>query len=140
MTITQSKRKSKQIKAFSKRVWEDANKEHYGENISFDNHEIVLIARKNNIIVGMLSARLGNGVVYIRELLVDYSYQGKGIGKTLFHQIEEIAKEKKYHKIYLETGKGWKAEKFYLANGFEKTTELKNHYHNKDFVLYMKFI
>lgn len=140
MRIIQSKIKSKSVKEFSKRVWKDANIEHYGSDIPFDDYDIVLTAQENNTVTGMLSARFGNGVVFIRELLVDYAYQGKGIGSRLLQKLEAIAKEKKYHKIYLETGKGWKAEKFYLANGFEKTVELKKHYHTYDFVLYTKFL
>ncbi|MBP9719371.1 MAG: hypothetical protein KBD46_02795 [Candidatus Levybacteria bacterium] len=55
-------------------------------------------------------------------------------------RIEKVVLEENCHKIYLETGQGWKAEKFYTALGFEKTAALKNHYHKKDFVIYTKYL
>ncbi|MBP9719370.1 MAG: hypothetical protein KBD46_02790 [Candidatus Levybacteria bacterium] len=40
MKIIQTKSKSKPIKEFSKKVWIDANIEHYGKDILFDDHDI----------------------------------------------------------------------------------------------------
>ena len=53
---------------------------------------------------------------------------------------EELTKQQNGHKLFLMTGKGWKAVQFYEAMGFQKTAEIHNHYFNTDFIELTKFL
>jgi ribosomal protein S18 acetylase RimI-like enzyme len=53
---------------------------------------------------------------------------------------EAIAKQYKLHKVYLDTGKNWKAAKFYESLGYKKTGELPKHLEQQDYIEYSKFL
>ena len=79
-------------------------------------------------IVGMVSMmflpRLNRETLemYIPELIVLEKYQNQGIGKKLINSCITIAKEKKCHRIRLESGNQRKeSHQFYKNLGFEQT-------------------
>ena len=86
----------------------------------------ILLAEINDIeIVGMVSmvflSRLNriNFEMYIPELIVLEKYQKQGIGKNLIDSCIVIAKEKKCHRIRLESGNQRKeSHQFYEHLGF----------------------
>ena len=94
-----------------------------------DSDKQILIAVLNEIeIVGMVSIvllpRLNhiNFEMYIPELIVLAKYQKKGIGKKLIDSCIVLAKEKKCHRIRLESGNQRKgSHKFYSNLGFEQS-------------------
>jgi ribosomal protein S18 acetylase RimI-like enzyme len=53
---------------------------------------------------------------------------------------EAIAKQYKLHNVYLDTGKNWKAAKFYESLGYKKTGELPKHLEQQDYIEYSKFL
>ena len=95
-----------------------------------DSDKTILIAVRNEIeIVGAVSImflpRLNQTSLemYIPELIVLQKYQKKGIGKKLIDSCIDLAKEKKCHRIRLESGNQRKeSHKFYLSLGFEQSS------------------
>jgi ribosomal protein S18 acetylase RimI-like enzyme len=92
-----------------------------------DSDKTILIAESNDVnVVGMISIiflpRLNqiNYEMYIPELSVTEKYQKKGVGTRLIDACISLAKEKKCHKIRLESGIQRKeAHHFYKNLGFE---------------------
>ena len=92
-----------------------------------DSDKTILVAESNDVnFVGMVSViflpRLNqiNYEMYIPELIVTEKYQKKGIGTKLIDACISLAKEKKCHKIRLESGIHRKeAHQFYKNLGFE---------------------
>lgn len=93
----------------------------------FDSDKTIMVAEINQeSVVGMASIiflpRLNQSVLemYIPELIVTKNYQSQGIGTELIHACISLAKEKKCHKIRLESGIQRKeAHHFYANFGFE---------------------
>lgn len=95
-----------------------------------DSDKQILIATHNDIeIVGMVSVmflhRLNqiNYEMYIPELIVTKDFQNKGIGESLINSCVNLAKEKKCHRIRLESGNQRKeSHQFYANLGFEQSS------------------
>ena len=89
----------------------------------------ILLAEINDIeIIGMVSMvflpRLNriNFEMYVPELVVLEKYQKQGIGKKLIDSCIVIAKEKKCHRIRLESGNQRKeSHQFYEHLGFDQS-------------------
>jgi len=80
-------------------------------------------------IIGMLSmiflSRLNQNTLetYIPELIVLETYRTQGVGKKLISSCMTIAKEKKCHRIRLESGNQRKeSHQFYEHLGFEQSS------------------
>ncbi len=96
------------------------------EYFSDDNKEIRL-AETGTTVVGMASmvflSRLNQKYpeLYIPELVVTKNFQNQGVGKKLINTCIVIAKERKCHRIRLESGNQRKeSHKFYKKLGFEQ--------------------
>jgi 16S rRNA (adenine1518-N6/adenine1519-N6)-dimethyltransferase len=76
----------------------------------------------------------------VARRIVAHDKKGQGIGKLLTLKAEDFGKKLGAHKVYLQTGKGWEAEKFYQKLGYKETATLLNHHFHKDFVIYEKLI
>lgn len=93
-----------------------------------DSDKIILVAELDDLkIVGMTSAvflpRLNQNTLemYIPELVVLEKYQNHGTGKKLVNSCIDLAKEKKCHRIRLESGNQRKeSHQFYIHLGFEQ--------------------
>ena len=94
-----------------------------------DSDKIILIAELDDMkIVGMVSVMFlprlnqANLEMYVPELVVPEKYQNSGIGKKLINSCISIAKEKKCHRIRLESGNQRKeSHQFYKHLGFEQS-------------------
>ncbi|MCV0410490.1 GNAT family N-acetyltransferase [Nitrosopumilus sp.] len=94
-----------------------------------DTDKKILVAEFDGIeIIGMVSiiflSRLNqtSRELYIPELIVQEKFQNQGIGKKLINSCISIAKEKKCHRIRLESGnKRKESHKFYKKLGFEQS-------------------
>ena len=94
-----------------------------------DSDKTILVAKIDDMkIVGMVSivflTRLNqkNLELYIPELIVLKKYQKSGIGKSLIHSCISIGKEKKCHRIRLESGiQRNESHEFYRHLGFEQS-------------------
>jgi len=125
---------------FVKSEWAKADFIHFGRKIQWSKEKKVFQAYENGAIVGVLELTIQAGVMYIDELIIRQDMQRKGFGKRLMQKAEDVAREQKLHKMYLDTGKDWPAAKFYEALGYEKTGELPNHFENADYAVYSKFL
>jgi ribosomal protein S18 acetylase RimI-like enzyme len=94
-----------------------------------DSDKTILIAELDDMkIAGMVSVmflhRLNQTTLemYITELIVLEKYQNQGIGKKLINSCITLAKEKKCHRIRLESGaQRIKSHQFYKHLGFEQS-------------------
>lgn len=128
------------LEPFYKDIWHNANIEYYGKQIDWSTTTRFIEAYDKAELVGVLELRVQVGVAYVFEVAVAYSHQGKGVGKVLMQKAEEIAKEMKCHKIYLETGKTWGKTTFYEKLGYEQTGIFPKHFGGHDYIQYSKFL
>jgi GNAT superfamily N-acetyltransferase len=99
------------------------------KNYVTESNKKILVAELDDIeIVGMVSIvflpRLNRITLemYIPELVVLEKYQNQGIGKKLINSCIALAKEKKCHRIRLESGNQRKeSHQFYKNVGFEQS-------------------
>ena len=93
-----------------------------------DSDKEILVAVNDLKIVGMISIiylpRLNQitSETYVPELIVLEKYRNQGIGKKLINHCISISKEKKYHRIRLESGNSRnESHQFYKHLGFEQS-------------------
>jgi predicted N-acetyltransferase YhbS len=93
-----------------------------------DSDKEILVAENQTTVIGMVSimylSRLNQKFfeMYIPELIVAKSYQSQGIGKKLIQTCIKFAKEKKCHRIRLESGNQRKeSHMFYKNLGFSQS-------------------
>lgn len=89
---------------------------------------IILIARKNDKIIGMvnllftMSTALGAPVAVLEDVIVDPNSRGEGVGSKLIDYAILEAKKSGCKRITLLTdGDNIKAQDFYRRKGFEKS-------------------
>lgn len=94
-----------------------------------DDKKILVAQIENSKIVGMISmiflSRLNQNTLemYVPELIVLQNYHSKGIGKKLINFSIELGKEKKCHRMRLESGnQRIGSHKFYDHLGFENSS------------------
>ena len=100
------------------------------KNYIDDNDKKILVAKiDDSKIVGLISmvflSRLNQKTLelYIPELIVSQNYRSQGIGKKLINFSIELGKEKKCHRIRLESGnQRIESHKFYKHLGFEDSS------------------
>lgn len=93
-----------------------------------DSDKEILVAENQSGIVGMVSImylpRLNQEFfeMYIPELIVVKNYQNQGIGKKLIEACIKLAKDKKCHRIRLESGNQRKESHLFYKNlGFDQS-------------------
>lgn len=96
-----------------------------------DNPEagVVLVARKNNTIVGMvnllftISTALGERVALLEDMIVLPSGRGKGVGAKLLSEAIALARVQGCKRMTLLTDQSNKsAQRFYAKQGFETSS------------------
>ena len=100
------------------------------KNYMQDDDKKILVAQiVNSKIIGMISivflSRLNQNTseMYVPELIVSQNYHSKGIGKKLLNFSIKLGKEKKCHRIRLESGnQRIESHKFYKHLGFEDSS------------------
>ena len=100
------------------------------KNYMQEDDKKILVAQIENLkIIGMMSivflSRLNQNTLemYVPELIVSQNYHSKGIGKKLINFSIELGKEKKCHRIRLESGnQRIESHKFYEHLGFENSS------------------
>jgi GNAT superfamily N-acetyltransferase len=100
------------------------------KNYMQEDDKKILVAQIENLkIIGMMSivflSRLNQNTLemYVPELIVSQNYHSKGIGKKLINFSIELGKEKKCHRMRLESGnQRIESHKFYKHLGFENSS------------------
>jgi GNAT superfamily N-acetyltransferase len=100
------------------------------KNYMQEDDKKILVAQIQNLkIIGMMSivflSRLNQNTLemYVPELIVSQNYHSKGIGKKLINFSIELGKEKKCHRMRLESGnQRIESHKFYKHLGFENSS------------------
>ncbi len=127
-----------EIKDFNEKEWVFADQKYYGEGNGWKEEEFVFKAEEYGQIVGSISGKFEEGVLYIGDLIVAKDKREKGIGKMLLEKAEEFGKNMGAHKSYLITGEDWDVRKFYEDLGYKNTGGFKNHFRHVNFVVYEK--
>jgi len=143
MDITVTAGNSGQLDEFYKREWAIVDRKHYGKDVSWESwtpKNFTIEARENNEIVGALSFAIHQDVSVIELFITAEKHRRKGIGELLLKKLEEISKEHKVHKIYLQTGKDWEIVSYYEKFGYKKTADVPDHYLHADYIEMTKFI
>lgn len=132
---------SPRVQTFVKREWKKADAEHYKrKRVRWNPVDLTLVAYRDRRIVGTIQFFLVAGVACLDTLVVAKNQRRQGIGRELMTNLEVTAKEKGAHKIYLETGKNWRAVKFYKALGYKATAKLPNHFFHGNYLQFTKYI
>lgn len=130
------------IKDFFMNEWPSANQEVFGftDQSKWKMEEHLMTARQNNQIAGVIQFRIIGGVGYLSTLLVKEEYRGNGlIGQALLSKFEEMAIQKKCHKLGLKSYKNSRASNFFKKHGFIEEGVLKQDIHGIDWVMMAKF-
>ena len=98
-------------------------------HLNDDDKKILVAQIDDSKIIGMISmvflSRLNQKTLelYIPELIVSQNYRSQGIGKKLLNFSIKLGKEKKCHRIRLESGnQRIESHKFYKHLGFEDSS------------------
>ncbi len=93
-----------------------------------DSDKDILVAENQAGVIGIVSiiylSRLNQKFfeMYIPELIITKNYRNQGIGKKLIHACIKLAKNKKCHRIRLESGnQRKKSHIFYKSLGFSQS-------------------
>lgn len=140
MKITIFSEKPDDMRDFDKKEWKQYDVEHFGRELAWDTKMCFLKAEDESGIIGTMELKIEGGVGKVNTLLVANTNQRRGVGRALMQKAEEITRDQKGHKMFVVTGKGWEAVKFYETLGYKKTGDLPNHYFNVDFIELSKFL
>lgn len=90
----------------------------FEEDLSRDADDIILVAKSAGTIVGCVMLQpVDDATIKLRQMAVDTSLQGKGMGKILVENAEEAARQNGYNTIVLHARKT--AEGFYEKLGYK---------------------
>jgi predicted GNAT family N-acyltransferase len=89
----------------------------------FSNGDVLLTAKTNNRIIGMIEVSDQN---HICLLFVDKAWHGKGIAKRLVARAIATSREKDTELKYFEVNSSPYAERIYARMGFTKTADIQD--------------
>jgi predicted N-acetyltransferase YhbS len=100
--------------------------------------KVILVAERDDRLVGSVRFWVASGVCVIRLLSVSREYQGRGIGKALMQEIERTATNA--HKLYVCTMlRTSRNVALFLKLGYRPETVLPDHYDHTDFICFAKY-
>jgi len=95
-------------------------------------HELFFGYKQNNELVGYITMKLffpGHNHCEVYWLAVKKKFQRQKIGTALLDYVEKYAKNKKFRKLCLYTGKQMeRTRKFYEKNGYVLINEFRDYY------------
>jgi GNAT superfamily N-acetyltransferase len=140
MKIQTLKRKSRLLNNFWKKEWARVDLKQWGRHTDWKKKTFFIKASDKGKIVGLLEMSIMAKVAKVVDLIVAHDSRRKGIGKELMFKAEKLARKHGVHKIHLNTGRGFMAEKFYQAVGYKQTGISKKHFFHHDFIRFSKFL
>ena len=100
--------------------------------------KVILVAEWETKVVGSVRYGIAGGVCIIRLLSVSPAHQGRGIGKALMQEIEELATDA--HKFYVCTMlRTPRNITLFLNLGYRPEALLPDHYNRTDFICFAKY-
>lgn len=87
--------------------------------------KISFVLEDEGQIVSRLTGSISFNGLHIELFITDSNTRGKGYGTEIFKFVEELAREKGYHYIVLET-MSFNAPRFYINRGFEIIKKVDN--------------
>jgi predicted N-acetyltransferase YhbS len=98
----------------------------------------IFVAEEEGVVVGSVRFWTVAGVCIIRLLSVSPAHQGRGVGKALIREIEQVATDA--HKLYactmLRTSRNIH---LFMSLGYKAETILPNHYDHLDLICFAKY-
>ena len=72
------------------------------ENLENEKHDILIGAFDEDMMLGCcLLTHIDNKTIQLRQMAVQDNLQGKGIGGTIMHYAENVARDRGYHKLMM---------------------------------------
>ncbi len=106
-----------------------------------DDPQSIIVIKDDEKIGAFCFSRFDDFTIWLEWFGVSPSYRGLGLSRLLLKKLEESAKARKCHKIWCDTRTENLAAIHILTNfGYEKITEIKDHWYRQDFFLWQKFI
>ncbi|MHA2294961.1 MAG: GNAT family N-acetyltransferase [Candidatus Hodarchaeales archaeon] len=128
-TITTYNERNESLTPFFIKEWRNVDIEIFGSDISEDwKHEfdVACFSPETGNIIGAARCYETGGVIVISQLIVEQKYRKKrGIGSSLLNKIEELARQKKCHKIRVFASERHPVV-FYEKSGYKRETTLSN--------------
>ena len=128
-----SKIDKQKIEKYEEEIWEDFwKKKGYNAPYKSQYYEV----SEKNIRLGYFNVIFDCGVAHIANIILEEKARGKGAGHKIIQFIIDEAKNKKCHKIRLETQKNILPNAYHLYTkfGFKEEFTLKNDYLREDWV------
>jgi predicted N-acetyltransferase YhbS len=98
----------------------------------------IFVAEEEGVVVGSVRFWTVAGVCIIRLLSVDPIHQGRGVGKALIREIEQVATDA--HKLFactmLRTARNIH---LFMSLGYKPETILPDHYDHLDLICFAKY-
>jgi ribosomal protein S18 acetylase RimI-like enzyme len=101
----------------------------------------VLVAKNGREIVGFCFSEDDDGLVWLAWFGVHHSYRRRGIGVALLRKLEEVARDRRSHKIWCDCRTENEASKLVLSTyGYVELCTVRNHWYGQDFILWEKLV
>lgn len=133
--------KTEEIERFTEEAWRAYHVEQ-GHDLSYDwdSQPVFLIAsNEERRIIGVAEGRIGAGVGYLSELIVDRDYRGCGVGGELLAEFEARCRGAGCHKLSVMTELRGPTTAFYEKRGWTREAIFERDRGGNDFVRLVKF-
>lgn len=103
--------------------------------------ESVLIAKRNGQLAGFCFSENDDGLIWLAWFGVHPSFRRQGVGLALLKRLEDMARQKKSHKIWCDCRTENQASKVALTKqGYVELCTVRNHWYGQDFILWEKLV
>ena len=114
----------KKMDTLSRKMWHEFNLK---RGYNWNEKTYKFLVRESAKIVGFVSFKINGGTAYLLQLIVSKKSRKKGIGEILLKKVEDFARNKKCHVVYLDTSDRHKeALEFYKKQHYKIVAKLKN--------------
>ena len=138
MTVEINPSTGEKVHEFNLREWPKASKQHYGQDVEYNDQEFVYAAEDKGEMIGVISGTHQSGVVTLHYMIVTEGRRKEGIGRNLMETAEQFARDMNAHKLHLQVGADWPAVDFYKALGFSEVARLPDHNFHREFLIMEK--
>lgn len=106
--------------------------------LDWEERDIYTVARIDDELAGYIHIKSKAGVGVISSVLVFAKYSGNKIGTQVIKKCLESISKNNIHKLTKITRTIYPDYRIFIENGFEKVSDLKNHFGKEDYVLLSK--